>query len=75
MPGIGKWLKKKKLGIDIGAITKDETGQLAVTRTSGCLFFVDDQLERVGRLLNETGPHRSEVLLSEEDSVSHRLDE
>lgn len=38
MPGIGKWLKKKKLGIDIGAITKDETGQLAVTRKSGCLF-------------------------------------
>ena len=39
MPGIGKWLKKKKLGIDIGAITKDETGQLAVIRKSGCLFF------------------------------------
>ena len=40
MPGIGKWLRKKKLGIDIGAITKDETGQLAVIRKSGCLFFL-----------------------------------
>ena len=56
-------------------ITKGKSGQLAVIRKSGCLsIFVDDQLERVGRLLNETGPHRSEVLISKDDSVSHKRD-
>ena len=74
-------------------ITKGKSGQLAVIRKSGCLFFLylckrniaslydagpvaDDQLERVGRLLNEKDlTDESEVLLSEHDSVSRKRDE